>query len=110
MAVFAVTVVYGPAWAPGVGRREQPGWDEHADFMDRLVEDGTVLLGGPVGDGTDVLLAVEVRDEDELRAAFAADPWHAGGMLRFGRIDPWQLWLDSRPALQAAATSDVDSG
>jgi uncharacterized protein YciI len=96
MAVFAVTVVYGPAWDRAVGRREQDGWDEHAAFMDELVADGTVILGGPVGDGTDVLLAVEAADEDELRAAFATDPWHVDGMLGFGRIEPWQLWLDSR--------------
>lgn len=96
MTVFAVTVVYGPAWVPGVRRREQVGWDAHAAFMDRLVADGRVILGGPVGDGTDVLLAVEADDEDELRAVFAADPWHADGTLAFGRIEPWQLWLDSR--------------
>jgi uncharacterized protein YciI len=96
MAVFAVTVVYGPAWDRAVGRREQDGWDAHAAFMDGLVADGRVILGGPVGDGTDVLLAVEAADEDELRAMFDTDPWHAGGMLRFGRIQPWQVWLDSR--------------
>jgi uncharacterized protein YciI len=97
MAVFAVTVVYGPRWEPAVGRREQPGWDEHAAFMDGLVADGTVILGGPVGDGTDVLLAVQATDEDDLRVRFAADPWHADGTLDFGAIRPWALWLDSRP-------------
>jgi hypothetical protein len=34
------------------------GWDAHASFMDALVEDGTVVLGGPVGDGSEVLLAI----------------------------------------------------
>ena len=100
MAVFAVTVVYGPAWDPAAGRREQAGWDEHAAFMDRLVAEGTVILGGPVGGGTDVLLAVEAADEDELRAVFAADPWHADGTLAFGSIQPWTLWL-ARPAVAA---------
>ena len=99
MAVFAVTMVWGPGRDPTRPRREQPGWDEHAAFMDGLVEDGTVILGGPVGDGTDVLLAVEAADEDELRAVFAADPWHADGTLRVGRIRPWQLWLDARVQL-----------
>ena len=96
VAVFAVTMVCGPAWDPAAGRREQAGWDEHAAFMDKLVDDGTVILGGPVGDGTDVLLAVEAADEDALPAVFAADPWHAGGTLRIGRVQRWQLWLDSR--------------
>jgi uncharacterized protein len=102
MAVFAVAVVHGPAWDPAVGRREQDGWDEHAAFMDGLVADGRVILGGPVGDGTDVLLAVEATDEDALRAAFATDPWLADGTLALGRIQPWQLWLDSRTGPVAA--------
>jgi uncharacterized protein YciI len=95
MAVFAVTMVNGPAWDPAVQRREQAGWDEHATFMDELVADGRVILGGPIGDGTDVLLAVDAADEDDLRATFAADPW-AGRMLRIDRVQPWRLWLDAR--------------
>ncbi len=95
MAMFAVTMVNGPAWDPAVRRREQAGWDEHATFMDGLVADGRVILGGPVGDGTDVLLVVDADDEDDLRSMFAADPW-ADRMLRIGRIQPWTLWLDSR--------------
>ena len=95
MAMFAVTMVNGPAWDPAVRRREQAGWDEHATFMDGLMADGRVILGGPVGDGTDVLLVVDADDEDDLRSMFAADPW-ADRMLRIGRIQPWTLWLDSR--------------
>ena len=32
----------------GTGRdmREQDGWDEHAKFMDGLVDEGFILLGG----------------------------------------------------------------
>jgi uncharacterized protein YciI len=95
MAVFAVTMVNGPAWDPAVQRREQAGWDEHATFMDRLLDDGRVILGGPIGDGTDILLVVDAADEDDLRATFAADPW-ADRILQIGRIQPWTLWLDSR--------------
>jgi uncharacterized protein YciI len=95
MAVFAVTMVNGPAWDPAVQRREQAGWDEHATFVDRLLDDGRVILGGPIGDGTDILLVVDAADEDDLRATFAADPW-ADRILQIGRIQPWTLWLDSR--------------
>ena len=102
MAVFAVTMVNGPAWDPALQRRQQAGWDEHAAFMDRLMADGTVLLGGPIGDGTDALVVVDAADEDDLRMTFAADPWHADGTLAFGRIQPWQLWLDPRAATPAA--------
>jgi uncharacterized protein YciI len=95
MAVFAVTMVNGPAWDPAVQRRQQAGWDAHAIYMDRLAADGRVILGGPIGDGTDVLLVVDAADEDDLRAMFAADPW-ADRILRIGQVRPWDLWLDSR--------------
>lgn len=96
MAVFAVTMVCGPGWDPSRPRREQQGWDEHAAFMDGLVDDGFVVLGGPTGDGTDVLLAVEAADEAEIVDRLAADPWTPTGQLAIGEIRPWTIWLDGR--------------
>ena len=97
MANFAVRLVHGPNWDPGRPIREQDGWDEHAAFMDGLVEDGFIILGGPVGDGEQTLHAVEAADEDEIRARLARDPWASAGLLRVGPIEPWALWLDGRP-------------
>ena len=77
--------------------RDQEGWAGHAAFMDGLVDDGFLILGGPVGDGEQTLHAVEGADENEIRARLAADPWAAAGLLRIGTIEPWALWLDARP-------------
>jgi hypothetical protein len=96
MAVFTVTMVSGPGWDVGRPRREQPGWTEHAAFMDRLVADGFVLLGGPIGDGERVLLAVEAADEQEIADRLGADPWLETGQLLIGQIQPWAIWLDGR--------------
>jgi len=100
-----VTMVHGPGWDPGRGIREQDAWAEHAAFMDALVEDGFVLLGGPAGDGQHVLLAIEAAGEPSLRDRLAADPWAATGLLRVGTVEPWALWLDGRPL--SAATADL---
>ena len=89
MAVFAVTNVNGPAWDPARGRREQDGWDEHAAFMDALVDDGFVVLGGPIGDADRVLVVVEAADPQEIEARLATDPWHRDGILRIDSIEPW---------------------
>lgn len=101
MAHFAVTVVHGPGWDPARGIREQDAWDAHAAFMDGLVDDGFVVLGGPVGDLQRILLAIEAAGEPEIRDRLAADPWAAMRLLEIGAVEPWALWLDSRP--QAAA-------
>ena len=97
MANFAVRLGHGPGWDPTRGIRDQQAWDEHAAFMDALVEDGFVILGGPVGDGEETLHVVEATDENQIRARLAGDPWASAGLLRVATIEPWALWLDSRP-------------
>jgi hypothetical protein len=59
MPVFALMTAKGPNWDPSRGNREQPAWDEHAAFFDSLVDKGVVILGGPIGGGSneDVALA-----------------------------------------------------
>jgi hypothetical protein len=69
MANFAVRLIHGPGWDPSRQIRDQDGWDEHAAFMDGLVDDGFVILGGPVGDGEQSLHAVQAADENEIRAS-----------------------------------------
>jgi uncharacterized protein YciI len=97
-ANFAVTLVRGPAWNDALGIREQSGWDDHARFMDDLVADGFILLGGPVGDQRQTMHVVVAEDEGEVRRRFAEDPWAEAGLLQVGSIQPWALWLDFRTA------------
>lgn len=96
MANFALTLVHGPRWDDSVGTREQAGWDEHAAFMDGLVADGIILLGGPVGEGQYTLHLVEAADDEAIRRRLAEDPWARAGLLQVGSIEPWALWLDFR--------------
>ena len=46
---FVVERRSGPEWDPGRPLEEQSDWDAHARFMDRLVDDGFVVLGGQIG-------------------------------------------------------------
>lgn len=96
MAIFAVTMGCGPGWDPSRPRREQPDWDAHAAFMDGLVDDGFVLLGGPLDDDERVLLVVEAADENEIEARLAADPWEPRAVLRTEGVHRWTIWLDGR--------------
>ncbi len=96
MANFAVRLVHGPHWDSSRPIRSQDAWDEHAAFMDELVDDGFIIVGGPVGDGQQTLHVVEAVDDYQVRARLADDPWAIAGMLQIGAIEPWSLWLDSR--------------
>jgi uncharacterized protein YciI len=89
-----VTLTHGPGWDHRRPRRDQGGWEEHAAFMDALVDEGLVVLGGPVGDGDgdDVLLVMEMDGEEAIRACLADDPW-MDGVLAIESIRPWSVWL-----------------
>ncbi len=96
MATFAVVLIHGPGWDSSRGIRQQRGWTAHAAFMDGLVEDGFLLIGGPLGDGQRTLHAVEAASEADIRRRFAADPWADSAHLEVGSIETWALWLDFR--------------
>jgi hypothetical protein len=63
--------------------------------MDGLVDDGFIILGGPLADAYRVAHAVEAESEDEVRAKFARDPW-SGSHLVVDSVDPWTIKLDGR--------------
>jgi len=96
MPNFAVTLIHGPGWDPSRQIRTQDAWDEHAAFMDGLVDDGFIIVGGPLGGGDTTLHVVEAADEREIEARLGEDPWAVAGLLRIGSIEPWALWLDGR--------------
>ena len=74
--------------------REQALWAEHAAFMNALAADGFVVLGGPVGDGAEVLLIIDAPSEDAVRARLVADPWSSAGLLDIVRVEPWTILLE----------------
>jgi uncharacterized protein YciI len=83
----------GPAWAVGKPLEEQSAWDAHAAFMEALVDEGFVVLGGPIGDGPRVIHAVEADSADAVRARLAQDPW-ADSHLVVETVEPWTIRLD----------------
>jgi hypothetical protein len=85
----------GPEWDPSRPLEEQSGWDEHAAFMDGLVESGFVVLGGPLVDEVRVAHAVEAGSEEAIRETLARDPW-SGTHLVIDSIEPWTIRLDGR--------------
>ena len=84
----------GPEWDGSKPMEEQSGWDEHAAYMDRLVDDGFIVLGGPLSDRR-TAHAVEADSEAAVRETWARDPW-AGSHLILEAVEPWTIRLDGR--------------
>ena len=76
--------------------REQPFWDEHAAFIDQLVEDGFILMGGPLIDEGGSLLIINAEDENEVRDKLKNDPWMQHGILKLESVKRWQIFIDER--------------
>ena len=85
----------GPDYDHSRPLEEQSGWPEHADFMDALVDEGFVVLGGVLEDEVRTAHAVEADSEDAVRAKLATDPW-SGTHLVVDSIDRWTIRLDGR--------------
>jgi hypothetical protein len=95
---FAVRLQRGGPWDWSRGLREQDGFDEHARFMDSLVDEGFIVLGGPLAGEREILHAVFASSEDVVRERLARDNWHRNGMLTIKSIEPWTVLLDGRNA------------
>jgi hypothetical protein len=55
MAFYVVRLERGGPWDWARDMRQQAGWDEHARFLDDLVDAGFILLGGPLEGDRDTL-------------------------------------------------------
>jgi hypothetical protein len=84
----------GPKFDPSLPLEQQSGWQEHAAFMDSLVESGHLVLGGTLPNGR-TAHAMEAESEEELRRIWARDPWH-GSHLLLDELEPWTIRLDGR--------------
>jgi len=86
----------GPEYNHSKPLEEQSGWLEHAAFMDGLVENGVIVLGGVLGDEVRTAHAVEAASEEAVRETLARDPWSESHLV-VDSIDPWTIRLQRLP-------------
>jgi hypothetical protein len=86
----------GPEYDHSKPLEQQSGWKEHAAFMDGLVDDGFIVLGGVLADEMRTAHAVEAGSEEEIRDRLAQDPW-SGSHLVVDSIDAWTIRLQRSP-------------
>ena len=91
--LFVVVRSHGEPWQRSKRLEEQSAWMEHAAYMDALVAEGFVVLGGPLVGGDEALLIVRAEGRDEIERRMAEDPWTPLGMLYTSRIAEWELRL-----------------
>jgi len=91
---FVLRLERGGPWDWSRDMREQDGWDDHARFMDGLVDEGFIILGGPLEGDRETMHVIRAESEEAVRERFATDPWWVNGMLRPKSIERWTILLD----------------
>ena len=97
MAYFVLVNEQGPAWVSGRPMREQQLWSEHAAYVNDAMYAGSVILGGPIGDGEvhRAMLVLNADSLDSVRSWHAADPWVRAGILQMHSLEPWTLLVSN---------------
>ena len=93
---FAVRLQRGGPWDWARDLRGQDGWEEHATFMDSLVDEGFVVLGGPLEGDREILHVIDAPSEEAVRRRLAEDNWARNGMLAVVSVEAWTVLLDGR--------------
>jgi uncharacterized protein YciI len=83
----------GPTWTSGPPE-DQPGWDEHAAFVDELMERGIFVMGGPYSDYSGSHTLLENVTEDEARELVLQDPFVATGVFELDDVRAWNVYVD----------------
>jgi uncharacterized protein YciI len=86
----------GGPWDWSRDLREQDGWDEHAALMDTMVDEGFIVLGGPLEGDREVLHVVDAPSREAVHARLAQDNWTVDGMLETVSVERWTIFLDGR--------------
>lgn len=66
LTYFVVTLERGDNWDNKRSMREQKYWDEHAKLMDAFVDDGFIVLGGPLDSEEKVLLIINAESRQAI--------------------------------------------
>ena len=93
--LFAVISERGTAWDDSKPMDQQADWRRHADYMNALVSEGFILLGGPFEGTRDVLLIVRAASDEEVRTRLGQDIWVTKALLRQRQISPWRVRLSA---------------
>jgi len=77
-------------FAETITDEEQAIMGRHADYLDALLQDGTLLLAGPTLGPVNTGIAIyEAPDEDAAQAILDADPSIQAGLMR-GELRPFR--------------------
>ena len=84
----------GENWDASVPMRKPRAVGEARYSMDAFVDDGCVVLGGPLGDGEKKFLLIIVAESEQAsETRIVGEPWTALLPLRTAAVECWEISL-----------------
>jgi len=87
MKSFAAFYEPGPNWLKGKPMKDQP-LEAHVDYMLRLHEQGKLIMGGGLEDGSGALVVFAAENMGEVDEFLSSDPAIVTGIL-VARVKEW---------------------
>jgi uncharacterized protein YciI len=69
---------------------------DHLAYLQSLLEEGTVVLAGPVGDGSGAMMVLRAGSEEEARRVVQDDPYTAAGVGVDHLLRPWNVVIPAQ--------------
>ena len=70
---------------------------DHLAYVQSLHDKGTVVLAGPVGDGSGAMMILRAGSEQEAQQIVDADPYTAAGVGADHVLRPWKVVVPPQP-------------
>ena len=91
---FLLTFVQGPNYQADKNFHDQPYWENHSRFADKLFLQGKITMCGPLTDASKTLVVALGKSESSMRNLFKDDPFIKNGVLVLSHVDEWELHLN----------------
>jgi uncharacterized protein len=70
---------------------------DHLAYLQSLKQNGTLVLAGPVGDGSGAMMVLKVGSEEEAARVIENDPYTAAGVGVDHVLRPWNVVIPAQP-------------
>lgn len=92
---FVLLHTPGPTWDPSLGFREQPGVDQHIQYMAGIMDGGQLVMGGPFLDDSGGMMIMRAENLEAAQEVATADPGVQSGLLQV-EVKPWMVAMSSQ--------------
>lgn len=70
---------------------------DHLAYLQSLAAQGTVVLAGPVGDGSGAMMVLRAASEEDAQRVIENDPYTAAGVGADHVLRPWNVVVPTQP-------------